>query len=136
MRRRGAVPGNVADVVEALIGATYLDGGLENARRVILKLMGTPPDRATAIAKDSKTLFQERIQAAFAVAPIYRVKDSSGPSHDPVFEVEATVFEKVLGKGSGGNKKSAAQHAAANALQEIEEMDDAELRKYLDLAGE
>lgn len=115
------LPSLLCDVVEALIGAIYLDSGFESARVFILKTLGPVPLKVAASPKDSKTQLQEWTQAHFAKTPIYRVIKSSGPAHLPVFAVEVLMGDLKLAEGVGPSKKEAAQEAARAALAELTE---------------
>ncbi len=104
------------DALEALIGALYLDGGLEAARKFVtaqweplLKTALTPP-------KDAKTALQEWAQARGLPLPIYDVVTESGPAHAPHFEMTATLQGYPPAKGEGRTKRLATQAAAAALL--------------------
>ncbi len=105
----------ISDVMEALIGAMYLDGGIEPARefinRFILDELKDSPQ-----FKDSKTELQEMIQAMPSGSFEYRMTGEEGPDHDKVFNCEAVYNGKVIGKGKGHSKKAAQQNAAAQAI--------------------
>ncbi|WZL83058.1 ribonuclease III [Vallitaleaceae bacterium 9-2] len=109
----------LSDTVEALIGAIYLDGGIDKARTFIERtLLSDIPSRQRFV--DSKTQLQEYIQQ-FSEQPIeYRVMSETGPDHDKHFEVHVYHNEAVVGQGSGRSKKSAEQSAAMDALSKIE----------------
>jgi len=112
----------LADAVEAIFAATYVDRGYRAARALILRLLA---DHLAAIERreyegDYKTLLQERIQEVHRTPPTYRVISQSGPDHDRTFVAEARVGRHVLGTGSGKSKKQAEQAAAKEALQEQE----------------
>ncbi len=80
-----------ADVVESLIAALYLDGGLEVARKFILRYWERRAIRPDGARRDAKTELQEWAHAKFGVTPVYRVDDRSGPDHDPRFTVTVEV---------------------------------------------
>ncbi len=110
--------GLLADAVEALIGAYYLDQGLEQCRRFLLREMA---DMLEAVERqdhdrDYKTLLQEAFQARYQSAPSYEIAAETGPPHDRTFEIAVTFHDEVLGRGSGKSKKEAEQQAAAQAL--------------------
>lgn len=112
----------LADAVEAVIGAVYLDGGLEPARKVIRAMVLRNVER---IADDVgmanfKSRLQEVIQARHKVPPRYRVREVTGPDHDRSFTVEVLFRGVPLGAGRGPSKKDAEQKAAAEALDRIE----------------
>ncbi len=108
-----------ADVVESLIAALYLDGGLEAARAFILKHWGERATRADGARRDAKTELQEWAHARFGLTPAYRVDDRSGPDHDPRFTVtvEVTGVEPETGVD---RSKRAAEHVAATKMLERE----------------
>jgi ribonuclease III len=114
-RARGSI---LSDAVEALIGAVYLDGGWEPARRLVLDLVA---DRieildAHGARQDHKTHLQELAARQFgAVLPEYTV-DSSGPDHAKHFDAVVNVAGREWGRGAGRSKKQAEQAAAAAAI--------------------
>ena len=118
----------LSDAVEALIGAVYLDQGMEVAHALVLRLLG--PDLEAILSdqheQDYKTLLQELIQERHKQAPVYRVVDQSGPDHARTFVVEAMLGDEILGVGSGRSKKEAEQMAAKQALQHREHAGEAE----------
>jgi ribonuclease-3 len=109
---------------EALIGAIYLDQGLETVQKQVEPLIGpaliTIMDDSLHI--DAKSEFQVWAQAHFNITPHYVVVGSSGPDHAKMFTVQARVGDKVWGEGNGSSKQTAAQAAAGNALQQVETM--------------
>jgi len=111
-------PSILADALEAVFAAIYLDRGLTVTRRVILSLLA---DHLSAIERaehelDYKTLLQERIQEVHRKPPSYRVVDEQGPDHDRTFVAEVRIGTQVLGRGVGKSKKQAEQAAAREAL--------------------
>ena len=109
----------LADAFESLIGAIYLDTGLEAARELILRLfekeiegMTESPDE-----RNPKGELQECLQAIHPVAPVYRIVSESGPDHRRVFQAEVVWQEKLLACGRGKSKKEAEARAAAEALR-------------------
>ncbi len=104
--------------LEALIGAIYLDGGLENARRfvedIILKDIDGFLEHRDHI--NYKSLLQELTQTEFRSYPQYKVESTKGPEHNKIFVVRVLIDGKVLGKGRGRSKKDAEQMAAKEAL--------------------
>ena len=105
-------PSILADAFEALIGAIFLDGGMDNAKRFVRRFL----DAAHASLKDYKTLLQEIIQKNPGERLSYVVIGESGPDHDKVFNVEVHLNSNVIGKGTGKSKKQAEQAAAKEAL--------------------
>lgn len=112
----------LADATEALLGAVYLDGGLEAARRVINRIVLDESDSLLArrSLRNYKSRLQELIQARHKSPPRYRVLDVDGPDHDRLFKVAVTFNGKTLGTGDGRNKKTAEQNAAREALAALE----------------
>lgn len=108
----------LADTVEAIIGALFIDGGLPPAEKFIDKnLLFDLEDRALLPLKDPKSQLQEFVQAKGLRAPKYQVVEESGPDHNKNFVVEVFVEGKSMGRGSGKSKSIAEQEAAKNALK-------------------
>lgn len=110
----------LADAVEAVIAALYLDGGMEIAREFINKhilseVCGEEPQPMS----DYKTALQELIQRKPNQALCYEPVSESGPDHRKVFTVRVLLNDKEIGRGSGRTKKEAEQSAARNGLEEI-----------------
>ena len=107
-------PSILADAFEAVLAAVYLDGGLEEASKIVLRFI--PRHDALDEAKDYKTLLQEVIQRNREEHIEYVLIDSSGPDHAKTFTVEVHLNSNVIGRGTGKSKKLAEQHAAKEAL--------------------
>ena len=108
----------LADAVEALIAAAYLDGGLDTARRVCSTVVGPALERLTEDAiRDPKSELQERVQAHGFSPPSYRVAESGGPAHEPWFSVVVSIGEEAVGEGRGSSKRQAERAAATAALE-------------------
>ncbi len=105
----------LSDALEAVIGALFLDGGMEEAKRFILTYIMTDIEHKCMFS-DSKTRLQERTQADFKQNVTYELLDESGPDHAKRFEMCVKVGNRVLGKGVGNSKKAAEQEAAYHAL--------------------
>lgn len=108
----------IADVMEAIIGAIYLDGGFEEAERFILKFILSDLG-SKQLFYDSKTILQEKIQKE-GKSLVYELIEEIGPDHDKQFTVEAVVDGKALSRGVGRTKKAAEQKAAYEVLIEWE----------------
>ncbi|NLA05029.1 MAG: ribonuclease III [Firmicutes bacterium] len=111
-------PSLLADAVEALFGALFLDLGLEKCRRHILRLYQPVLKNLEKgyLHRDYKTLLQEFVQARHGVTPEYEIVRESGPDHEKVFFAEVLVGGRgSMGKGSGKSKKEAEQAAAKEA---------------------
>lgn len=104
----------ISDVMEAVIGALYLDGGLEEAETFIHKFILSDLE-SKQLFYDSKTILQEDIQKAGGNLH-YELLEESGPDHDKQFKVAAMLDETVIGQGVGRTKKAAEQKAAYEAL--------------------
>ena len=105
----------IADVMEAVIGALFLDGGIEESKRFIDTYVLSNID-AVQMFVDSKSLLQEMSQADNLGAIRYEICGESGPEHDKIFEVRVFVGDKNLGEGTGKTKKAAEQQAAYQAV--------------------
>jgi ribonuclease-3 len=112
-------PSILADAVEAVVGAVYLDGGIDAARAVVRRLLGEALDDAASgtVGTDVKTALQERLQAGGGGTPSYHVVATSGPDHLKEFEVEIVFDDTVIARGRGRSKKEAERDAARNALR-------------------
>lgn len=116
----------LADGLEALFGAIYLDAGFQPASQVIHKLFAgfTGESLASRIQTDYKTLLQEWTQAHFKQTPEYHLIDAKGPSHQVEFAMKVIFRGHMLGSGKGTSKKSASQAAAQNALKAVRKLKD------------
>lgn len=108
----------IADVVESIIGAIYLDGGINAAKDFIYNYVLNDIENKS-LFYDCKTTLQEMVQKEKNHVLRYQVVAESGPDHKKMFEVEALLDEKIIGKGIGKSKKDAEQNAAYNAILEI-----------------
>lgn len=111
-------PALLCDTFEALIGALYLDGGIPAVNHLIEQLLIDAAEDILENNKneDPKSLFQEWAQSQGYPAPQYMTKNSFGPDHSKIFEVEVIVEGKPYGSGSGQSKQAAAKAAAHLAL--------------------
>lgn len=109
------------DSVEAVIAAIYLDGGLEPAKKFIIKNLEKEIDKATKHVgiKDYKTVLQEKLQENGEVKIEYEIISELGPDHDKSFEAEVKCEGKILAKGKGKSKKEAQMQAAKKAIEEM-----------------
>lgn len=111
----------LADSLEAVFGAVFLDGGLEAARPVIVRFLeALAEEQERRHAQDFKTTLQELTQAQGWDLPEYRVAEESGPDHDKRFRLECYVRGELLGLGEGKSKKVAQQVAARAALARLD----------------
>jgi ribonuclease-3 len=109
----------LADACEAIIGAIYLDAGLDAARKFVERNWAALIAADEDPPQDAKTALQEWAQAAGLPLPVYQVVESSGPPHDPTFTVEVRVSGKRGAKASGKSKRAAEQAAAASLMSEL-----------------
>jgi ribonuclease-3 len=107
----------LADALEALVGVTFAERGIDAARGAVLAIVGAHLDGLRPEGRDPKSELQERVQALGRGTPRYRVVVAEGPSHAPRFEVEVEVDGEVLGRGDGTSKKRAESQAAREALE-------------------
>lgn len=110
----------LADALEALLAAIYLDGGYDQARRVVLNLFQEQVSRLSLKnpQKDPKTQLQEYLQARGWSLPSYQILDVSGEAHQQSFRVECRIEELSLASVGTGNSRRRAEQAAANQLLE------------------
>jgi len=111
-------PSILADAVEAVIGAVFLDAGFEAERRVVCALLGADIDTIdpAVSGKDPKTLLQEYLQGRRIALPQYTVVATRGEAHEQMFEVECAIPElKIRSLGAGTSRRGAEQEAARDA---------------------
>ncbi|MBE6031976.1 MAG: ribonuclease III [Clostridiales bacterium] len=111
----------IADAMEAIIGAVYLDGGWEAATEFVLRIFDPVIEEARAgrLRMDYKTELQELLQIHGSVEIHYQMDREEGPDHDKVFYMSIWSQGKRLGEGSGKSKKEAEQAAAKQALEQL-----------------
>ena len=109
----------LADAVESVIAASFLDGGMKAARKLIEKFILVEVPVKKLNNADYKTALQELVQQKKNQTLSYRLVGESGPDHDKRFEVEVSLNGRVLGTGSGSSKKRAEQMAAQTALENL-----------------
>jgi ribonuclease-3 len=109
-------PATLADAMEAVLAAVYLDGGLEAARAVILRHWSARLAAAPEVGRDAKTALQERVQAQGGPPPTYVEIARDGPAHAPRFTVEARLADGQSAQASAPSKRAAEQAAAAALL--------------------
>ncbi len=115
-------PSVLADAMEAVIAAVFLDGGLEATAALIDRMMGSY-DRGDALRTDYKTTLQEILQAQGHPAPEYRTVGEEGPPHARTFTVHVLLGERLAGEGQGNSKKQAQQQAAQRAIERVHQED-------------
>ena len=115
-------PSILADMVEAIIAAMYLDSGMEQARSFIMdRILRDVEFGDSHRSADYKTRLQELVQRKSSQVITYRLKDESGPDHDKTFTFEVQINGETCGEGSGKTKKEAEQMAACKALEAYRE---------------
>lgn len=109
----------LANAFEALIGAVYLDQGIEVTRKFITKNLISHLDEIIkkGLYQDAKSVLQEKSQDELGITPTYEVLEESGPDHAKKFIVGVHIGDKLLGKGEGSSKQEAQQEAAKAALE-------------------
>jgi len=113
-------PSLLADTVEAIIGAFFLDQGIEPVYEFIKEhIIAEIPEKLSKPLKDAKSRLQEYIQAQKMPTPKYKVIEESGPDHNKKFIVDVSVNGKSLGQGIGKSKSTSEQKAAENALSRL-----------------
>lgn len=114
-------PAILADSVEAVIAAIYIDGGIEPAEKFIIENLKKEIEQASEHVgiKDHKTVLQEKLQIHGDVKIEYEIIKETGPDHDKSFEAQVKCNGKILAKGKGKSKKEAEMQAAKKALEEL-----------------
>jgi ribonuclease-3 len=112
-------PSILADTFEAVLGAVFLDGGIEAAESWALKLFGdlTEHIELDDFKSELQTYFQKKYKSQGAIA--YELVEQSGPAHDPFFVTRALYAGEIIGEGSGKSRKKSEQNAAKNAYDSI-----------------
>ena len=119
-------PSILADALEALIGAAYLDGGFERAFELVRRLFGDviAASEAHTWSKDAKTELQEWLQARRIAVPSYRIVGTTGQAHAQTFEVECAIPALSLSEtGRGRSRRAAEQEAARRLLDALKDSD-------------
>ncbi|BED91850.1 MAG: ribonuclease III [Candidatus Improbicoccus pseudotrichonymphae] len=107
----------LADVFEAIVAAVYLDNGIEDARKIVLKfIVSELESNDEDNFRDYKTEIQEFVQSLDNLSLTYEIVDSKGPDHDKIFVIELKINEKTVSTGEAKSKKEAEQKAAKAAL--------------------
>jgi ribonuclease-3 len=116
-------PSILANGFEAVMGAIYLESGLEKVREIVLKLLhkAYPKIDLDSVFKDYKTTLQELTQARYGVIPTYTVVKATGPDHKKKFTVEVSIDDKVIDRAVGKSKKDAQQKVAKKALEKLKD---------------
>ena len=115
----GRRPSILADAVEAVIAAVYLDGGKQEAEKFVYKFILSGFEAGDKYERDYKTELQEFIQRKAGQVLTYKLTSESGPDHEKVFTVDALLNGQIISSGRGHSKKDAEQAAARSALEEL-----------------
>ncbi|MBN1886705.1 MAG: ribonuclease III [Thermoflexales bacterium] len=112
----------LADAFEAVVGALYLDQGMEAVQRLIEPLFALATEHVVLadLERDAKSTLQEWSQAERGQTPRYRTVSASGPDHAKVFAVEVCIGSQAVGRGEGSSKQVATQAAAADAIRRLQ----------------
>lgn len=112
----------LAGLLEAIVGAIYVDQGMDEARRFVTALLEPELTRADLrqAGKDAKSRLQELVQGSSRQTPIYKTMAATGPDHAKTFTIGVFAGEQLLAVGDGRSKQEAEQEAAQNALRAIE----------------
>ncbi len=118
-------PSLLSNAFEAVMGAIYLESGLEEVKKITLKLLERvyPKIDLNTLFKDYKTTLQELTQARYGTTPEYRLISSYGPDHKKEFEVAVYLHQERLASATGKSKKAAQQEAAKRALEILKKRD-------------
>ena len=117
------VPDGFYNAFEAIVGAIYLDGGLEAVRDFVRRTFGTLLEEAKTnyrLLTDAKTRLQEVMLALFRRSPVYEVVEERGPDHAKIFVIHLRMNDRTLACGKGTSKKEAEQDAAEQFLKQLE----------------
>jgi len=109
----------ISDACESLIGAIYLEKGIDVAEKFILNLWNKHINTSDEIYVDPKTKLQEYSLKKFKLLPIYKLLESSGPKHKPIFKIGVRLKNSKIFKGSGSSKKEAELNAASILLRNL-----------------
>ena len=112
-------PSILADALEAVFGAIYLDSGIDEVRNTVNRLLSPFFNKAVKQPKDCKSILQEHLQQGGKETAVYTTESETGSPHERVFTIVVSHKGKVLGRGVGPNKKTAGQNAAADAIAKL-----------------
>jgi len=114
-------PSLLSNAFEAIIGAIYLEAGLQKVKDIAIKLLEEchPKIDLQSLSKDYKTTLQELTQATHGVTPVYQLIGSSGPDHKKEFEIAVVLDDQEISRAKGKSKKDAQQKAAQIALDRL-----------------
>ena len=110
----------ISDACEAIIGAVFLDQGFKVAEKFILYLWSSELKNSIVTKIDAKTRLQEFSLKEFKALPVYKLIESKGPNHKPIFKIKVKIKNSEPEFGVGSSKKTAEQNAASNLLKKID----------------
>jgi|TARA_B110000967_G_scaffold202577_1_gene241677 ribonuclease-3 len=109
----------ISDGLEALLGALFLDQGINVVEKFILNTWGDFLDKSSVTKIDAKTQLQEHSLKKYKVLPVYKIDKKTGPQHNPIFKVEVQIKDSKKYFASGTSKKNAQQNAAQKLLTDL-----------------
>ena len=111
----------LANTLEAIIGAVYIDSGLTKSKKLVLRLLKKDIQRIDKLSylRDPKTTLQEIVQKKYKNRPIYTVIQESGPDHNKIYTVKLVINDEDITMGSGSSKRKAESDTAKKALELI-----------------
>ena len=109
----------LSDCCEAVIGAVYIDQGLEVSQKFILELWKKYIEKSNTTVLDSKTKLQEHSLKIFKKLPVYKLISSQGPKHSPIFKISVSIQNSKTYIGAGSSKQNAQQNAAKKLLKNL-----------------
>ena len=112
----------ISDTCEAIIGAIFLDQGIIVAEKIILYLWSTDLKNSINTEIDAKTRLQEHSLKEFKVLPIYKLLESKGPHHKPIFKIQVKIKNSKPEFGIGSSKKIAEQNAASKLMNKVDKL--------------
>ena len=113
-------PSILADAVEAVLAAVFLDGGLEHDRDIIQRFLLDRMEQVNRASRDHKTYLQELVQRKSGQVLSYELIGESGPDHNKTFQMQVLLNGQPIGQGTGHSKKEAEQAAANAAIERLE----------------
>ena len=116
----GSRPSILADAVEAVLAAVFLDGGLEHDRDIIQRFLLDRMEQVNRASRDHKTYLQELVQRKSGQVLSYELIGESGPDHNKTFQMQVLLNGQPIGQGTGHSKKEAEQAAANAAIERLE----------------
>ena len=123
LQRGHEKPSILADALEAVLAAVYLDGGAKAAQEMVFRLFEDEENLSAAHGRDDKGLLQEYTQATGQALPEYAIVQETGPAHNKGFLAQVSVMGNPVATGEGSSKKAAEQAAAREALKVLQKND-------------